>query len=321
MRSREWPGFRSLLCPVDFSEPSRQALRYAAALAARAGASLTVEYANDPFLVAAAAAALHDRTLAKRSATELQRFIDATLPRQSRRRMRVRTRVSVGSPADEILKAVAAARSDLIVMGTHGLTGTGRLLMGSTTLGVLQRTTVPVLAVPPSADEVPPNLSKWPEGPVVAAVELDRQSRENVAVSASVARWLGSPLLLLHVVHEISAPAWLQGTLTGHERLLLAQAQRDLDALAAIARRRVTTDARVVCGRPADEIAAVVSAERSELLITALLDRRGWFGARRGSISYHVLSHAVAPVLAYPRQWRPSEMWPSASAARSATIS
>jgi nucleotide-binding universal stress UspA family protein len=61
----------------------------------------------------------------------------------------------------------------------------------------------------------------------------------------------------------------------------------------------------VSCGRIADEIAALVAAEHIELLITALRDRRGWFGARRGSVSYHVLSHAVSPVLAYPRQWPP----------------
>jgi hypothetical protein len=38
--------------------------------------------------------------------------------------------------------------------------------------------------------------------------------------------------------------------------------------------------------------------------MTALRDRRGWFGARRGAVSNHVLSHAVTPVLAIPQKWR-----------------
>jgi len=42
-----------------------------------------------------------------------------------------------------------------------------------------------------------------------------------------------------------------------------------------------------------------------ELLITAMHDRRNWFGAKRGSISFHVVLHAVTPVLAYPPEWRP----------------
>ena len=305
MRSKEWPGFRSVLCPVDFSESSRLALRYAAAIAARAHASLTVEYANDPFLVAAAAAALHDRTFAKRSATELQHFIDATLSRQSRRLVRLKIRVSVGASAAEILKTVVRARSDLVVMGTHGLTGTGRLLMGSTTLSVLQRTVVPVLAVPPSTDDGAVNLASWPRGRVVAAIDLDHHSRADVETSARIARWLESSLLLLHVVDDVAPPAWLKSSLTRHDRARLTQAQEDLEALAVVARRRVSTDARVVSGRPAEAIAALVAAEKPELVMTALRDRRGWFGSRRGSISYYVLSHAVVPVLALPAQWRP----------------
>jgi hypothetical protein len=60
-----------------------------------------------------------------------------------------------------------------------------------------------------------------------------------------------------------------------------------------------------VCGNIADEIAAIAATERTGLVLTALSDRRGWFGATRGSISYHLLSHAITPVLAYPLSWRP----------------
>src|ERR1043166_4904901 len=59
--ARPWAGFRSILCPIDFSEPSRLALRYAVGVATRNRASLTVANVNDPLLVAAAASALHDR--------------------------------------------------------------------------------------------------------------------------------------------------------------------------------------------------------------------------------------------------------------------
>ena len=63
-------------------------------------------------------------------------------------------------------------------------------------------------------------------------------------------------------------------------------------------------DANAISPMAADEIAALAAAERTRLLVTALRDRRGWFGARRGSVSCHVLSHAVAPVLACPPEWR-----------------
>src|SRR5262245_3189754 len=87
-RPAAWAGFRAILCPVDFSEHSRLALRYAAAIAGRSKAALTVAYVNDPLLIAAAAAALHDRELAKKSASELKRFIDETLTTQVRNELR-----------------------------------------------------------------------------------------------------------------------------------------------------------------------------------------------------------------------------------------
>src|SRR6476646_4395633 len=77
--ARRAAGFRSVLCPIDFSEQSRLALRYAEAVARRGNARLIVSYANDPLLVAAAATALRDRRLAQRSGNELRTFIDATL--------------------------------------------------------------------------------------------------------------------------------------------------------------------------------------------------------------------------------------------------
>jgi nucleotide-binding universal stress UspA family protein len=306
MRSKRWAGFRSVLCPIDFSENSRLALRYAAAVAARGNAVLRVAYVNDPLLVAAAAAALHDRHLAKRSGQELQGFIETTLSPSARKPLRLKSHVSIGSPAEEIAKAGARSRADLIVLGTQGVTGADRLLMGSTTLSVLQQTTVPVLAVPRAGEHLvtSPSLS-WPGERIVAALELDSRAGQDVDAAAHIAEWFGSSLLLVHVVSKIAAPAWLNADLSAHDRIRVARAQQQLDVLAARAQKHVTTDARVVCGRVADEIAAVAATERTGLLITALRDRRGWFGARRGSISYHVLSHAVTPVLAYPPQWRP----------------
>lgn len=286
---------------MDFSDASRLALRYAAAVAARAHGRLTVVYVNDPMLVAAAAAAVRDYRLVARSARELRAFVVATrLPDSSRR---VKTRTALGSPATEILELAASARADLIVMGTHGRTGTRRLMLGSTTLSVLQKSSVPVLAVPwPPVDTA--GLKSWPGPRIAAALELDARATNDAKTAARIARWFQSSLTLVHVVADMDAPPWLGGVLSGHDRIRLAQAQRRIDAAAAGAGRFVDTDALIVHGDPADEIAAVVAARRARLLVTALRDRRGWFGARRGSIPYHVLSHAVAPVLAWPPQWQ-----------------
>jgi nucleotide-binding universal stress UspA family protein len=305
--SKRWSGFRSVLCPIDFSEQSRLALRYAASIALRGNGRLRVAFVNDPLLVAAAAAALHNRQqLATLSATELQAFIADTLSDDARARLRVTPHTSTGNPADEIMKTAARSGSDLIVVGTRGLTGPGRIFMGSTTLGVLQRATVPVLAVP-SADATAGTIvsPSWPGDRILAPIELDVDSGGDVDVAVGIAEWFDASLVLLHVVDEIAAPAWIKGDVSGHDRIRIAQATARIDEWAAHARRRVKAETRVVCGKVAEEVAALAATERVHLVATALRERHAWFGARRGSVSYEVLSHAVAPVLACPPRWRP----------------
>jgi len=147
-RSKRWAGFRSVLCPIDFSEHSRRALEYAAAVALDAKAGLRVLHVSDPLLVASAAAAFHTRQLQAQTARELQTFIEGTLPPRTRTTLGVTAEVLIGNPADQIIKAAARHRADLIVVGAHGVNAAKRLLVGSTTLDLLQRATVPVLAIP-----------------------------------------------------------------------------------------------------------------------------------------------------------------------------
>ena len=56
-----------------------------------------------------------------------------------------------GVPYAEILKAADEHDADLIVMGTHGLTGVEHLLFGSTAERVLRHAKCPVMTVRPDA--------------------------------------------------------------------------------------------------------------------------------------------------------------------------
>lgn len=141
--------FRSILCPVDFSEHSRAALRHAAALAASGRGRVTALFVNDPLLVAAATAACDERLLSASTETELRRFVTTTLPAAAARS--VRHVAAIGKPGREIVRLATQQGADLIVMGTHGLGAAGRLFFGSVTDYVLRHTPVPLLAVPPAA--------------------------------------------------------------------------------------------------------------------------------------------------------------------------
>jgi nucleotide-binding universal stress UspA family protein len=260
-------------------------------------------YANDPILVTAMTFVFHDRQAGKRERAELQAFVTATLGNDMERNRRIAIKVVRGDPVDQILAMQRRHHADLIVVGTHGYTGVDRVVLGSTTLGLLQRTPVPVLAVPRRQDNDSVGQD-WPGERIAAAIELDRPAAREVATAAHLARWFDASLLLVHVVNAIAAPPWWGQDLTRDELIRIGDVRGKLLTVARRAAGIVKTEARVVYGQPADELAALVAAERTQLLITALRDRSRWFGARRGSVSYHVLTHAVAPVLAYPPRWR-----------------
>jgi nucleotide-binding universal stress UspA family protein len=297
-------GFRSILCPIDFSDHSRLALRYAAAVARRSHGRLSILYVNDPLLIAAAGIALNDPALATRNLTELRQFVESTVSPHASERARFDEFVTSGKPVDEITKAAKRRRCDVIVMGTHGLSAADKLLfIGSTTHGVLQRTSVPVMAIPGghAASSRPPGPGpSWPGRRIIVAVELDRRSKRDATAAAAVAGAFGSAVLLVHVVPEVKSPQWLRKRMGASERTRIAQAQARLDALAAGLRRHGDVDTRVLFGDATRELATLAATERAGLVIMTLRTPRDWFGPRRGSMSYEVLSQVTTPLLALP---------------------
>jgi len=139
---------RSILCGVDLSTVSRQALRVAFDLARAHRSRLTVLFSDDSTLVAAAKAARDPRGGRASATAALTQFISRCL-RSKRLPRDILAVVTAGTPADEILKAARREHAALIVLGTHGSGNVARMLLGSTAGRVLRRARVPVLAVPP----------------------------------------------------------------------------------------------------------------------------------------------------------------------------
>jgi nucleotide-binding universal stress UspA family protein len=299
-----WTGFRSILCAIDFSEQSRLALRYAAAIAGRRRGTLRVVYVNDPLLSRAAAVALKDRGLVARSAVALRAFVAATISAGMRRALRITQQVENGNPTAEIMAAADAAVADLIVVGTHGLTGARRVLLGSTTSQLLRQTSIPVLAIPRVRKRrVAAHLSSWPGQRIVAAIELGGHSAAEVDVAAQIARSFNSSLVAVHVVPHVIRPAWLGAIVSRHKADHAAHARRRLAAVINRLKPPVRIDARVISGHVADGLVSFALQERASLVVVALHGRRGSWLDRRGSIAYGVIAHAATPVLAYPAAW------------------
>lgn len=147
-------AIRRILVPVDFSEPSRGALAYAAALARTLGAAVEVVHvAEVPVFVPSgslpdAAADLSLVALVRENADNLLAKFIAEAAEQG---ITVQaSRVDLGPPAQVITALASGGGYDLIVIGTHGRTGLAHALIGSVAERVVRHASCPVLSVRPN---------------------------------------------------------------------------------------------------------------------------------------------------------------------------
>jgi nucleotide-binding universal stress UspA family protein len=293
--------FTAILCPVDFSAPSRQALRHAVAISRRTNGRVTALYANDPLLTAAAVSAFGGRPLPQSSADELKAFVKETVGPDQAARVTIRT--EVGQPVRVIRKAARRLRANLIVVGSKGLSGAGRLFLGSITAQLLRETTVPVLAIPPSSGRKV--AAAWPGRRVLAAIDLGAGRSSDARAFASVARAFDLPMTLAHVVEPGQLPPWLSGYAKQESQARADKAAATLERLAGRFRPDVRVDTRVLVGDPSKHIPVLARKIGAGLIVLALRQADGMFGAAQGTITYRVLaSGGAVPILALPGRGR-----------------
>ena len=293
---------RSVLIPVDFSEQSRDAVRRGAAFAARFNARLVVLSAVDPLLAEAAKIRLGQDLANTETEPALREFVAATWPAGAGAPADTTFETRVGEPAAVILEAADRGGVDLIVIGTHGLGGVRKWLLGSTTERVLRRTPVPVLAVPPAG---PAFASETADGTleiarVLAATDFSDASIAAVEYAAQLANQFAATLTLVHVIEPVMVPPqWLPLAEISDEPRV-ADARARLERLTARWRGHREWDAIVSVGRPADVIDSTARDRRAQLIVMGLGGDPGAFAPRPGSIAYRVLSATTVPVLVVP---------------------
>jgi nucleotide-binding universal stress UspA family protein len=288
-----------ILCPIDFSEPSRAALRYAAAIASHTSAALTLLTVNDPLLAEAAEMASGTGRLAADAKAELEKFYRDSLP-GSARRPAAELVVATGPSAAEILRHAKEGSTDLLVMSSHGATGIRKLFFGSTTERVLRETSVPVLVVP-RGDGGPETLAELKKvvRRILVPVDLSAAIEDQVSVASQLADTLDASLLLVHIIEPVRAvvPGHDYAANVDSERR--GRAEQRLQALIATLPAARRPEALVMFGEPAEEISKIAS-DRAVGLIVMGLHASILLGPRMGSVTYRVLCVTEAIVLALP---------------------
>lgn len=146
----ELAPFTSILVPYDGSDPSRSALKHALALAHTGGKICIITVVDEAPLMSASAASMmpYDPSallvaLDEEGTNELADAVN----RCRARGIAPTTELVHDATVPAIMAAAAKHDCDLIVMGTHGRRGLARLILGSTTDGVLRASEIPVLVV------------------------------------------------------------------------------------------------------------------------------------------------------------------------------
>jgi len=141
---------RNVLCPVDFSEFSSRAVRYASEIARHFGARLIVQH-TVPFPTVPIPEGLEvisrDEML-QVSREQAAKRLGKLLTESGAGDAQFLVRVNTGDVKDRIVQTVAEENVDLVVMGTHGHKGISRVVLGSVAEHIIHEVVFcPVLVV------------------------------------------------------------------------------------------------------------------------------------------------------------------------------
>jgi nucleotide-binding universal stress UspA family protein len=148
----------SLLLPTDFSDCANYALSYTASLARTFGAKIVCVHVLEPIVPTVGYTGMTEPLPLADISEQLEDSAERELPKiadcEECAGLDIEEVIVHGEAASEIVRVARERAVDLIVISSHGRTGLGRILFGSTAEAVVRHASCPVLVVkPPPEDE------------------------------------------------------------------------------------------------------------------------------------------------------------------------
>lgn len=183
-----------ILFPTDFSDNAKHALPFAAEIAHRTGAKLTL---------------FHSRPESK-TMTSFEGYVEpqdedfsqqfdemiAQLQKQDKyQNIEISTVVKSGHPVQGLINQESGQKPDLIVMGTKGATEDRSVIFGSVTSRTITKGEIPVLAVPEGS--TPDPLSS-----ITFATDFNEGDWGALQQVIDIARIFGASIDILHVAEK-----------------------------------------------------------------------------------------------------------------------
>lgn len=285
-----------ILVPLDGSELAEGAVAYAAAIAKALGERIvlftTWEGTETELVASFPSMALEVEQKARAHFTTYLDGVRAKLGSG----VQVETIVRSGEAGDEIIRAATELRARLLVIATHGRSGIGRWLYGSTASHLLQQAPVPLVVVGPHALERP--RAEVALTHIMAPLDGSALGEAALPTATMLAEKTGARLSLVRVVrwavqaYPYSLPdAYVPQVDEELEAGAKAYLRKQQDAM-----KGTDTQAFVVRGAIAEGLMEFIDREAVDLVIMTTHARTGLKRMALGSVADRMLQGS-APVL------------------------
>ncbi|HEX2685559.1 MAG TPA: universal stress protein [Kofleriaceae bacterium] len=286
--------FTKILCPIDFSSDSQQAMRVAIRLANEANAELVLTHAWYLPAISYAGEYTFSPEVIQQMTDDAERGLDeATREATTLGAGRVTSKLLAGVPWQQIVETLEQDRAfDLVVMGTRGRTGLSRILLGSVAQDVIRHAPCSVLAVHPGNEPTP--LYR-----VLCPVDFSAGSQYAVDLAAGLTQPGGAGITLAHVI-ELPVAYAGEPFVPEFARDLDKASAKLLDEWAARLRSKVLVPVvtRTRIGSPGAQTLAILDDDPTfDLVVMGSHGRTGIPRMLLGSVAEKVVRHAKCPVL------------------------
>ena len=285
-------GFRNILFATDFSSAAAHAIPYVKRLAKYYDANLVALHVRPPSVnsMTQPMSWPHGETARKQNEELRNQLLDTFAG------IHITALVEEGDIQSQLRNAIQTNDTDLVVIGTRGRTGLGKVLMGSVAEEIFRTVTCPVLTVGPKSDS-----SRGAGGEIreiLYATDFASVSSAAATHAVSLAQEYQARLILVHIIPEPKA-----GDLVSASEV--ATAAREL------LRKLVPEEALAWCkpeyfveqGNPAERILELARLRESDLIVLGVKPEEGVPGAATHlpiATAHKVVSQAPCPVLTVP---------------------
>lgn len=281
-----------ILAPVDFSERSTAAARYAGMLARHFRAELTLLHVFTGPPLEFGDAAGSDSVLSelyRNRAAEVRRDLDNFLAKELDG-LPVRRVMIEGDTAPRIVEHAHREGAGLIVMATHGYGPFRQFILGSNTAKVLHDADCPVWTGVHMENAPAPATDGLHR--IVCAVDLGPQSRKAVEWAMGMQKEFAAELTLVHALMPIPDDPGLQAG----DWMFRFRSNAEDDLLRLQQQTGATAGLVVETGDPAQVICATASRSKADLVVIARGSAAGVFGRLR-THAYAIIRQSPCPVV------------------------